>query len=79
MVPRSSASFCLYDTRSLSENFADNDEMLQRWMTKGVRHGELVIRYGNLTMVVLALLLQGEVSNDFVLVLSGAGIQILLA
>ncbi|KNA20712.1 hypothetical protein SOVF_050010 [Spinacia oleracea] len=44
MVPRSSASFCLYDTRSLSENFADNDEMLQRWMTKGVRHGELVIR-----------------------------------
>ncbi|KAL2933454.1 hypothetical protein RDABS01_016573 [Bienertia sinuspersici] len=44
MIPRGSTSFCLFDTRSLYENFADNDEMLQSWMTKGVRHGELVIR-----------------------------------
>ncbi|XP_021720119.1 uncharacterized protein LOC110687791 [Chenopodium quinoa] len=44
MIPRGSTSFCLFDTRSLSENFADNDDILQRWMTKGVRHGGLVIR-----------------------------------
>lgn len=44
MIPRGATSFCLFDTRSLSEKFADNDVMLQHWMTKGVRHGELVIR-----------------------------------
>lgn len=44
MIPRGSTSFCLFDTRSLSENVSDNDEMLQHWMTKGVRHGELIIR-----------------------------------
>lgn len=44
MIPRGATSFCLFDTRSLSENFADNDKMLRCWMTKGVRHGELVIR-----------------------------------
>jgi len=45
MIPRDAISFCLFDTRSLSENFADNDEMLRRWMAKGVRHGELIIRF----------------------------------
>ncbi|XP_043709381.1 uncharacterized protein LOC122658471 isoform X2 [Telopea speciosissima] len=44
MIPRGSASFCLYDTRSLSDNSSDNYEMLKSWITKGVRHGELVIR-----------------------------------
>ncbi|KAK9733961.1 hypothetical protein RND81_04G103900 [Saponaria officinalis] len=44
MIPRSSTSFCLFDTRSLSEDFVDNDEMLKLWMMKGVRHGELVVR-----------------------------------
>ncbi|QCE11464.1 P-loop containing nucleoside triphosphate hydrolase [Vigna unguiculata] len=46
MMPRSSNSICLYDTRSLSYNL-DKDEnirMLKGWMTKGVRHGELVVR-----------------------------------
>ncbi|XP_015892472.3 uncharacterized protein LOC107426727 isoform X2 [Ziziphus jujuba] len=44
MVPRGSTSFCLYDTRSLSDNLHDNIKMLKRWMTNGVRNGELVIR-----------------------------------
>ncbi|XP_042516192.1 uncharacterized protein LOC122090620 [Macadamia integrifolia] len=44
MIPRGSTSFCLYDTRSLSDNLSDNYEMLKSWITKGVRHGELVIR-----------------------------------
>lgn len=44
MIPRGASSFCLYDTRSLSEDSSENMAMLKRWMTKGVRHGELVIR-----------------------------------
>ncbi|XP_059626247.1 uncharacterized protein LOC132269175 [Cornus florida] len=44
MIPRCSTSFCLYDTRGLSEVSSEDMEMLKRWMTKGVRHGELVIR-----------------------------------
>jgi len=48
MIPRGATSFCLFDTRSLSDDFADNEEMLQHWMTKGVRHGELVVRHDHL-------------------------------
>lgn len=44
MIPRGSTSFCLYDTRSLSSDSSDNIKMLERWLTKGVCHGELVIR-----------------------------------
>ncbi|KAF5741291.1 hypothetical protein HS088_TW10G00287 [Tripterygium wilfordii] len=44
MIPRGSTSFCLYDTRSLSDDLSENIEMIKCWMTKGVRHGELVIR-----------------------------------
>lgn len=44
MIPRDSASFCLYDTRSLSDKSSTNREMLTHWMITGVRHGELVIR-----------------------------------
>ncbi|PON59353.1 AAA-type ATPase [Trema orientale] len=44
MIPRGSTSFCLYDTRSLSNDSHDNIEMLKHWMTRGVRHGELIIR-----------------------------------
>ncbi|XP_058206355.1 uncharacterized protein LOC131319918 isoform X2 [Rhododendron vialii] len=44
MIPRDSTSFCLYDTRSLSDESSTNREMLTHWMTTGVRHGELVIR-----------------------------------
>lgn len=43
-IPRGSASFCLYDTRGLSNNLPENIRMIKRWMRKGVRHGELVIR-----------------------------------
>ncbi|KAL0389882.1 UNVERIFIED_CONTAM: hypothetical protein Scaly_0345300 [Sesamum calycinum] len=42
VIPRGSGSFCLYDTRSLSDDSSENLNMLQRWMMKGVRHGELV-------------------------------------
>lgn len=44
MIPRGSTSFCVYDTRGLYENLYDNFEMIKSWMTKGVRHGELVFR-----------------------------------
>ncbi|KAL5562159.1 hypothetical protein UlMin_031906 [Ulmus minor] len=44
MIPRGSTSFCLYDTRSLSDDSEDNINMLKHWMTRGVRRGELVMR-----------------------------------
>ncbi|XP_008235423.1 PREDICTED: uncharacterized protein LOC103334259 [Prunus mume] len=44
MIPRCSTSFCLYDTRSLSDDSHENIKILQHWMKNGVRHGELVIR-----------------------------------
>lgn len=46
MIPRHSNSICLYDTRSLSDDSdkAENIRMLKGWMTKGVHHGELVVR-----------------------------------
>lgn len=43
-IPRGSSSFCLYDTRSLSDDLAENKKMVKQWMTKGVRHGELIKR-----------------------------------
>ncbi|XWS36597.1 hypothetical protein CRYUN_Cryun20dG0098300 [Craigia yunnanensis] len=44
MIPRGSASFCLYDTRSLCNDTSDNVNMIKCWMKKGVCHGELVLR-----------------------------------
>lgn len=44
MIPRGSGSFCLYDTRCLSLDSSENLKMIKRWMTKGVRHGELIRR-----------------------------------
>ncbi|XP_057965683.1 uncharacterized protein LOC131156199 isoform X2 [Malania oleifera] len=44
MIPRFSTSFCLYDTRSLSNDASENLVMMKRWMTEGVRHGKLVFR-----------------------------------
>ncbi|KAG6680602.1 hypothetical protein I3842_13G050400 [Carya illinoinensis] len=44
MIPKGSMSFCLYDTRSLSDDSSENTEMLKRWMTKGVLHGDPVVR-----------------------------------
>ncbi|KAK2662740.1 hypothetical protein Ddye_001314 [Dipteronia dyeriana] len=43
-IPRGSNSFCLYDTRSLSDVPSINIDMIKHWITKGVRHGEPVIR-----------------------------------
>ncbi|CAA2978154.1 Serine threonine- kinase MHK [Olea europaea subsp. europaea] len=44
LIPRGSGSFCLYDTRSLSNDSSENLKMIKRWMTKGVHCGELVKR-----------------------------------
>ncbi|XP_061342392.1 uncharacterized protein LOC133288608 isoform X2 [Gastrolobium bilobum] len=46
LIPRDSNSICVYDTRGLSDNSHENENnrMLKSWMTKGVRHGELVVR-----------------------------------
>ncbi|XP_022991684.1 uncharacterized protein LOC111488225 [Cucurbita maxima] len=44
MILRKSKSFCLYDTRGLSDDSFENIEVLKQWMTKGVHHGELVAR-----------------------------------
>ncbi|XP_022771515.1 uncharacterized protein LOC111314428 [Durio zibethinus] len=44
MIPRGSASFCLFDTRGLCNDSSDNINMIKYWMKKGVRHGELVVR-----------------------------------
>uniref|UniRef100_A0A1J3IDB3 G domain-containing protein n=1 Tax=Noccaea caerulescens TaxID=107243 RepID=A0A1J3IDB3_NOCCA len=45
MIPRrGSASFCLYDTRGLSQiSSSDNTSKIEQWITKGVHHGEPVI------------------------------------
>jgi hypothetical protein len=45
MIPRSSSSFCLYDTRGLSYDSYDSANMLKNWITKGVHHRELIIRF----------------------------------
>ncbi|KAL6578872.1 hypothetical protein OROMI_009088 [Orobanche minor] len=47
MIPRESNSICLYDTRSFSDNSHENSKMLKNWTTKGVLHGELVVRSSN--------------------------------
>ncbi|URE17527.1 hypothetical protein MUK42_32029 [Musa troglodytarum] len=44
MIPRKSKSLCIYDTRSLATNLPHDFRLLQRWMTRGVSHGEMVIR-----------------------------------
>ncbi|XP_057808758.1 uncharacterized protein LOC131023231 [Salvia miltiorrhiza] len=43
-IPRNSGSFCLYDTPGLSADSSKNLKMIERWMTHGVHHGELIIR-----------------------------------
>ncbi|KAL6217777.1 hypothetical protein ACLB2K_010994 [Fragaria x ananassa] len=44
MMPRGSTSFCIYDSRSLSDDSAENIKFLKDWIENGVRHGELAIR-----------------------------------
>ncbi|PHT46622.1 hypothetical protein CQW23_15780 [Capsicum baccatum] len=43
-IPRGSSSFCLYDTRGLSDDSNENEKMVKRWMKKGVCHGKLIRR-----------------------------------
>ncbi|KAH0663530.1 hypothetical protein KY290_030369 [Solanum tuberosum] len=43
-MPKGSSSFCLYDTRGLSDDLNENKKIVDRWMTKGVRHGKLIMR-----------------------------------
>lgn len=50
MIPRGSNSFCLYDTRGLSDDPSENTKMFKRWMKLGVRNGELVKRSMNYFM-----------------------------
>lgn len=40
MIPRNSTSFCMYDTRSFSNDSSENMKMIKHWMTKGVSHKE---------------------------------------
>uniref|UniRef100_A0ACD5TPQ7 Uncharacterized protein n=1 Tax=Avena sativa TaxID=4498 RepID=A0ACD5TPQ7_AVESA len=42
-IPRNSDGICIYDTRSLSKNPEKDFKILQRWMTKGISHGEMVM------------------------------------
>lgn len=44
MIPKGLGSFCLFDTRGLSSEPSEDAKMLKRWMTEGVRLGELVLR-----------------------------------
>ncbi|XP_031100270.1 uncharacterized protein LOC116004379 isoform X2 [Ipomoea triloba] len=44
MIPKCEKAFCLYDTPSLSDDQSENENMLKHWMTKGVRHGEPIMR-----------------------------------
>lgn len=57
MFPRGgSASFCLFDTRGLSQiSSSDNTSMIEQWITKGVHHGEPVIWFFSSASVLLFL------------------------
>lgn len=54
MMPRGSTSFCIYDSRSLSDDSAENIKLLKDWIENGVRHGELVIRFEFLSLCSLS-------------------------
>nr|GMD20164.1 uncharacterized protein LOC109173662 isoform X9 [Ipomoea batatas] len=44
MIPKCEKAFCLYDTPSLFDDQSENENILKHWMTKGVRHGEPILR-----------------------------------
>jgi hypothetical protein len=44
-IPLNSPSFCIYDSRSLSDDINENLENIKEWMTAGVHHGGPVLRY----------------------------------
>ncbi|XP_042464762.1 uncharacterized protein LOC122047489 isoform X1 [Zingiber officinale] len=84
MIPRKSKSLCIYDTRSLSSKPSDNVELLQCWMTRGVSHGEMVIRQSDDIMTrntIKSMVRQGvfspckkRVVNFVILVVNGVSI-----
>ncbi|KAL4558548.1 hypothetical protein LXL04_036749 [Taraxacum kok-saghyz] len=57
MIPRTSTSFCLYDTPSFSNNSSENSQMIKHWMTKGVSHNEFVKRLDLITSIIISLYL----------------------
>lgn len=44
MVPGTSKSFCIFDSRGLLENVAEDFPILKKWMFNGIQHGEMVLR-----------------------------------
>ncbi|KAK1322502.1 hypothetical protein QJS10_CPA03g00569 [Acorus calamus] len=49
MIPRGSSAFCVYDTRGLSNDRSENLGLIKKWMTEGVRHGDLDLRSSDLS------------------------------
>ncbi|XP_057839441.2 uncharacterized protein LOC131049408 isoform X1 [Cryptomeria japonica] len=43
-VPQASKSFCVFDSRGLSQSVAKDFPVLKKWMVNGIRHGEMVVR-----------------------------------
>lgn len=44
MVPGTSKAFCMFDSRGLLENVAEDFPILENWMSNGIQHGEMVLR-----------------------------------
>lgn len=44
MVPGTSKAFCIFDSRGLLENVAEDFPILENWMSNGIQHGEMVLR-----------------------------------
>lgn len=44
MVPGASKAFCIFDSRGLLENVAEDFPILKNWMFNGIQHGEMVLR-----------------------------------
>nr|TKW28126.1 hypothetical protein SEVIR_3G332000v2 [Setaria viridis] len=51
--PRNSTAICIYDTQSLSSNPQKNFKTLQKWMTKGISHGEIATGKVNIVIFVV--------------------------
>ena len=44
MVPGTSKSSCIFDSRGLLENVVKDFPILKKWMFNGIQHGEMVLR-----------------------------------
>ncbi|CAN6446092.1 unnamed protein product [Victoria cruziana] len=63
--PLNSPSFCVYDTRSLSEDKNENLENIREWMVAGVRHGAPVFRKSDDADTRKAILCRGRRMDHF--------------